>query len=82
MSCDKNKSFNCCKSKLNDSIADHLVCTCMGVMYTEICEAIDRGIDTFEGLSEQLGVGTGCSSCVAEVRQILESRLRLGCCKS
>lgn len=82
MSCDNNKNFNCCKTKLKESVADHLVCTCMGVMYTEICEAIDAGVDTFEGLSEQLGVGTGCSSCVAEVRQILQFKLKSSCCKS
>lgn len=50
---------------------DYLVCTCMGVMYSDICEAIKSGMDTFEALSDALGVGTGCSSCVQEVHEIL-----------
>lgn len=82
MSCDKNKNVNCCRSTPDKAAVDYLVCTCMGVMYTEICDAIDAGVNTFEALSEQLGVGTGCSSCVAEVRQILQSKLKSGCCKS
>jgi NAD(P)H-nitrite reductase large subunit len=51
---------------------DYLVCTCMGVMYSEICEAIRQGDDTFEKLSERFMVGTGCSSCVPEVCDILK----------
>ncbi len=51
---------------------DYLVCTCMEVMYSQIVEAIDQGADTFEQLSDMLGVGTGCSSCVEEVYEILK----------
>ncbi len=51
---------------------DYLVCTCMGVMYSEICDAIAKGSDTFDKLSSQLGVGTGCNSCVDEVKIILK----------
>ncbi|MFT6765666.1 MAG: bacterioferritin-associated ferredoxin [Alteromonas naphthalenivorans] len=51
---------------------DYLVCTCMEVMYSQIVEAIEQGIETFEQLSEMLGVGTGCSSCVEEVYEILK----------
>lgn len=50
---------------------DYLVCTCMEVMYSTIVESIKKGADTFEKLSEELGVGTGCSSCVEEVYTIL-----------
>ncbi len=50
---------------------DYLVCTCMEVMYSQIIEAIEQGATTFESLSDQLGVGTGCSSCVDEVHEIL-----------
>jgi bacterioferritin-associated ferredoxin len=59
---DKN---GCCKS-------DYLVCTCMGVMRSEIVDAIKNGADTYEQLQEMLGVGTGCSSCVPEVHEILD----------
>ena len=43
----------------------------MGVMYSEIIDAIKNGCDTYEKLQDALGVGTGCSSCVAEVYEIL-----------
>ncbi len=51
---------------------DYLVCTCMGVMYLEILDAIEKGNNTFEALQETLLVGTGCSSCHEELKQILE----------
>ena len=54
---------------------DHLVCTCMEVMYSTIVESIHNGNDSFEKLSDNLGVGTGCSSCVAEVYEILREEL-------
>ncbi|MCX5924109.1 MAG: (2Fe-2S)-binding protein [Candidatus Dependentiae bacterium] len=84
MSCCKKNNGGCGPSKeaVKEIVGqDHLVCTCMGVMYSEIVEAIDGGVDSFEGLSEKLGVGTGCSSCVQEVHEILSSRPRAGCCK-
>ena len=56
---------------------DYLVCTCMGVMYSEICSSIKNGCTTYELLSEQLLVGTGCSSCVQEVHDILGQELAL-----
>ena len=43
----------------------------MGVMYCEIVDAINNGSDTYELLQDALGVGTGCSSCVPEVHEIL-----------
>jgi len=61
---------NCCKIK-----EDYLVCTCMEVMYSQIVQAIEHGADTFQKLSDQLGVGTGCSSCIDEVHQILTEQL-------
>jgi bacterioferritin-associated ferredoxin len=51
---------------------DYLVCTCMEVMYSQIVQAIEQGVDTFEQLSDMLGVGTGCSSCVEEVYEIIK----------
>ena len=56
---------------------DYLVCTCMGVMYSDICDAIKSGTQTFENLSDTLGVGTGCSSCVSEVHEILAEQLKI-----
>ena len=51
---------------------DYLVCTCMGVMYTDIIQAIENGADSYQKLQDTLLVGTGCSSCVAEVKDILK----------
>ena len=52
---------------------DYLVCTCWAVMYSDIIEAIEQGCTDFESLQEQLMVGTGCSSCVPEVHEILSA---------
>lgn len=54
---------------------DYLVCVCMGVMYHDILAAIERGDRTFKQLQESLMVGTGCSSCHEEVREILDKSL-------
>lgn len=62
----------CCKSLKGD----YLVCTCMEVMYSQIVEEIDKGNATFDQLSNKLGVGTGCSSCVQEVEEILKEELK------
>ena len=69
MACGDKKS--CCQNKVAVE-EDYLICTCMGVMKSEIVEAIQNGATTFEQLSEELGVGTGCSSCVAEVNDLLD----------
>lgn len=76
--CQKNL---CCKSNQNSSEQDYLVCTCMGVMKSEILEAIDSGLTTFDELSDELGVGTGCSSCVEEVQQMLAQKVKKSCCQ-
>lgn len=55
---------------------DYLVCTCMGVMYSELYEAIQAGDDTFQALSDRFGVGTGCSSCVDEVMTMLKEQAK------
>ncbi|MGE0009994.1 MAG: (2Fe-2S)-binding protein [Candidatus Babeliales bacterium] len=65
--CPNKKDGACCQQN-ND---DYLVCTCMGVMHSEIIEAIHAGARDFQALQDQLMVGTGCSSCVAEIMEIL-----------
>lgn len=64
--------MGCCQKKKACAERDYLICTCMGVMKSEIVDAIKGGANTFEQLSEELGVGTGCSSCVAEVNDLLD----------
>lgn len=66
--CKNQKDGICCQASQQD---DYLVCTCMGVMYSEIVEAIHAGATDFQALSDQLMVGTGCSSCVQEITDIL-----------
>lgn len=50
---------------------DYLICTCWGVMYSEIVAAIKQGATDFQALQDQLMVGTGCSSCVPEINELL-----------
>ena len=52
---------------------DYLVCTCMGVMHHDIVRECAQGACSYEAMQEKLLVGTGCSSCVAEVHEIIES---------
>ena len=56
--CTKKDKIDCC-------LDDHLVCVCMGIMQSEICDSIYRGCNTFDKLQQKLEVGTGCSSCIA-----------------
>ncbi len=51
---------------------DYLVCICYGVMYSEIVQAIKGGAKDFDALQEELMVGTGCSSCIEEIHEILQ----------
>lgn len=67
--------MNSVKSPLEQR-PDYLVCTCWGVMYSEIVNAIKNGAQDFEALKQELMVGTGCSSCVPEVEEILEDVLK------
>lgn len=54
---------------------DYLVCTCMGVMYSDLCKAIAEGAQDFQALQDEFMVGTGCSSCVPEIYEILAEEL-------
>jgi bacterioferritin-associated ferredoxin len=73
--CQRKNNIMHTKSPL-ESKPDYLVCTCMGVMYSEICAAIQAGRGTFEDLSQELMIGLGCSSCVQEVQDILVAEKR------
>ena len=59
-----------------ESKPDYLVCICMDVMRSQIVAAIQAGCRDFQSLSDALGVGTGCNSCVAEVHEILREELQ------
>ncbi|SHF11128.1 assimilatory nitrate reductase catalytic subunit [Microbulbifer donghaiensis] len=49
-----------------------VVCSCMQVSRQQIDDAIQEGIDSVEGLGEQLGCGTNCGSCKPELASILQ----------
>jgi len=55
---------------------DYLVCTCMGVMHSDIVKAIEEGNDSYQKLQDTLLVGTGCNSCVPEVKLILSETVK------
>lgn len=55
---------------------DYLVCTCMGVMYSDIINSIEEGNDTYQKLQDALLVGTGCNSCVEEVKMIVKEEVK------
>ncbi len=46
------------------------VCACMGVSDAAIAAGIREGLD-LDGLKSRLGCGTGCGSCVPEIRGML-----------
>ena len=75
--------MSCCKKNQRQcdvENVDYLVCTCMGVMRSEILQAVKSGRKTLEELSDALGVGTGCSSCVEEVKALLLKKQSC-CCR-
>jgi assimilatory nitrate reductase catalytic subunit len=54
-----------------------LVCSCLGIGANEIVAAIARGCRTIDAIGMELGAGTSCGSCRAEIGQILhENRFR------
>ncbi len=79
MSCGNNSENTCCRlmsdiSCRKNNNNDYVVCTCMEVTYAMIMASIQQGADTFDKLSDVLGVGTGCSSCVSEIEEILKQK--------
>lgn len=55
---------------------DYLVCTCMGVMYSDIINSIEEGNNSYQKLQDALLVGTGCNSCVEEVKMIVKEEVK------
>ena len=51
-----------------------LVCACLGVGEERIRQAIlEEELHSVQALGEQLGAGTGCGSCIPELRGLLEA---------
>lgn len=51
---------------------DAVICVCMEVTETEIRQAIRDGYKDLPLLSKKLLIGTGCSSCICEVQEIIK----------
>ena len=45
---------------------DEIICTCAGVTYGEIVDAIKNGADTLEKLQEATDAGNYCGFCISE----------------
>lgn len=50
------------------------VCICNAVTETEIREAADSGADDLWALQQELGVASGCGSCMDAASEILDER--------
>ncbi len=48
------------------------VCICNAVTERQVNEAIDAGATTIKALSNQLGVGTQCGTCVGCAKECLQ----------
>lgn len=53
---------------------DVYICLCNAVRQSTIENAIERGVNTLEGLQEELEVAVNCCACEPEVIQLLKVR--------
>lgn len=51
-----------------------IICICKSVSDTDINNAIDSGVSSFDGMQNALGVATQCGSCECEVKELLANR--------
>ncbi len=57
---------------MTEKTADSLVCDCAGVRRHKILQLIAQGVTTLERIEDITGANTGCGSCDAEIRAILD----------
>ena len=49
------------------------ICHCMGIMKSEIENAIkDKGLKTVEEVQDETTAGTGCGGCIPDIEDILK----------
>lgn len=46
---------------------DEIACSCLGVTYGDIVDAISNGAKTYEEVSQITGCGTICGECEREI---------------
>lgn len=51
------------------------VCLCNAVSDSQIEDAVDAGVTSFEAIQDSLGVANTCGTCECEVKQILSAKL-------
>lgn len=51
------------------------VCICHGVTDTQIESAIDNGVETMKGLSQELNIGSQCGKCCQCTKRVLNRKL-------
>jgi len=56
-----------------------IVCMCFPASDRDIDAVIDEGARTVEDIGRKCGAGTGCGTCVGELRERLASRGANGC---
>lgn len=49
-----------------------IICACNNVGEKEILKAIDEGVETVDGIKKCLNAGTGCGSCVPEIKRLIK----------
>lgn len=77
-------SLRCLKKALTDylersgqqerlkRVSESILCSCRQVSDFDVREAYKRGMTTFEMIRTATGAGSGCGSCEARVRSVLE----------
>ncbi len=49
------------------------ICNCLGIMKSEIVNAIkDKGLKTVEQVQDETNAGTVCGSCIPDIEDILK----------
>ncbi len=58
-----------------------IVCLCYPASDRDIDAVIDEGARTVEDIGRKCGAGTGCGTCLGELRERLEARGANGCAR-
>ncbi len=57
---------------MTENSNDRIVCDCTGTRRSKILELIKRGETTLERIEDITGANTGCSSCDADIQNLLD----------
>ncbi len=50
-----------------------IICLCEGISDRDVRAAARQGISTVRELSDHCGAGTGCGSCIGDLRQLIDT---------